>query len=116
MAWLKQELEQSKMTRHHQFAFVDCDPISLPRWFLRFLAKGRVLCLFGITSGNAYEEVVIVEQNEDAENGSDEESISSLGSGIKEDEPFRMKIVGRGDSSLKCVNLEEYGAWNFENL
>lgn len=116
MSWLKQELEQSRMTRHHQFAFVDCDPITLPRWFLRFLAKGRVLCLFGITSGNTYEELVVVEQSEDVENESDVESISSLGSGIKEDEPFRMKIVGRGDSSLKCVNLEEYGAWSFENF
>jgi len=116
MSWLKQELEQSRMTRHHQFAFVDCDPISLPRWFLRFLAKGRVLCLFGVTSGSAYEEEVVVEQIEDDETGSDEESISSLGSGIKEDEPFRMKVVGRGDSSLRCVILEEYGVWNFENI
>jgi len=29
-AWLRQELEQSRMTRHHSYAFVDCDPDDLP--------------------------------------------------------------------------------------
>lgn len=118
MLWLKQELEQSRMTRHHQFAFVDCDPNMLPDWFLRFLLKGRVLCLFGITSGENYEHEFVLSQSFDKDStpSSDDVSVTSSDSDTIENEHFCMRIVGRGDSSLKCINLEEYGAWNFENI
>ena len=45
----------------------------------------------------------------------DDVSMSSLESGDDEEE-HTMKIVGRGDSFLCCLQLEEYGAWKFIDI
>ncbi len=113
LAWLKCELEQCRMTKHHLFAFVDCDPNRLPSWFIQRLARGRVLCLFGLSDGEAYEKE-IVHSNLDGR-VADDDSVSSVESGTEED-VHTMKIVGRSDGSLRCIQLEEYGAWEFENI
>ena len=122
--WLKQELEQSRMTQHHTFAFVDCDPFSLPDWLLKLLTKGRVMCLFGPHRDficREDEHCCVAnskdESNEDSnDNDNDDDvSLSSMESGPDEEE-YRMKIIARGDNTLRCVNLEEYGKWNFEDI
>ena len=119
--WLKQELEQSKMTQHHTFAFVDCDPDMLPDWLIKLLAEGRVLCLFGTHHDSiAHERDCVYSTKEDREDkhssdkNDDEASLSSLESGA-EGEEHTMKIIGRGDGTLRCVQLEEYGAWEFKD-
>ncbi len=113
LAWLKCELEQCRMTKHHLFAFVDCDPKRLPSWLIQRLARGRVLCLFGLSNGEAYEKE-IVHSNLDGK-VVDDDSVSSVESGTEED-IHTMKIVGRSDGSLRCIQLEEYGEWEFEEI
>ncbi len=123
--WLKQQLEQSKLTQHHTFVFVDCDPDKLPEWLIDRFAEGKVLCLFGINSDAIVKERECVwsnkEQTEnddsehDADTNDDEASLSSLESGADNDE-HTMKIIGRGDGSMRCVQLEEYGAWKFIDI
>ncbi len=115
--WLKQELEQSKMTQHHTFAFVDCDPDSLPSWLIQLLAKGRVMCLFGSNGElKSCEREIVCSTKEDYEDvDEDDVSMSSMESGADEEE-HTMKIIGRGDGSLRCLQLEEYGAWEFIDI
>lgn len=134
MEWLKQELEQSRMTKHHLFAFVDCDPNQLPPWLIRRLSKGRVMCLFGIAEGEAYvkeyeysntstetkdEPNTSTETKDESSKGADDydddESLSSVESHVEEDINI-MITIARSDSSLRCIQLEEYGAWEFEDI
>jgi len=127
MVWLRENLEQSRTAQHHAFAFVDCDVKELPTYVVKALAKGRVLSLFGISSGpntdSAYKysssndtpidtkEVrgaeKVVKINADAESSSDSDAERSS---------HTMKIVQRGDSSLCCITLEEYGAWEMKDV
>ncbi len=123
MQWLKEQLEQNEMTRHHSFAFADCNPEELPKWLLNRLAKGRVSCLFGLSNENqSFAETKFVytkplsKNNEDGEDeDSDDASQSSAGSAVEEEERL-MKIIKRGDASLQCWKLEEHGAWEFEKI
>lgn len=125
MEWLKEQLELSEMTRHHSFAFVDCNPDDLPQWILKKLAKGRVSCLFGLSNGNepqtesqhVYCKNATKDEEQDQEtkdNMDDVASQSSNESGVDEEER-QMKIIKRGDASLLCLKLEEYGAWEFQS-
>lgn len=117
--WLKQELEQCRMTRHHLFAFVDCNPDQLPSWLIRLLTKGRTQCLFGINNEASVIEKVstylprVIENSFDASDD-DDDSVSSLESDI-ENEEYNMRIVIRGDASLRCWHLEEFGEWEFHD-
>ena len=116
--WLRQELEQSRMTRHHVFAFVDCSPMKLPTWLLKLLTKGRVLCLFGPHSNSSAIEEKFMYSDEgglkcDDSDSNDDNSLSSLESD-EEDEECMMQIIARGDGTLRSWQLEEYGAWKFE--
>lgn len=122
--WLKQELEQSRMTRHHVFVFVDCSPKKLPAWLVKLLAKGRVLCLFGPHSDSPAVEkeyTYSVEgglKSDDSSSDSDHDDDNSLSSSESEAEndEHTMQIIARGDGTLRCWQLEQYGAWEFENI
>jgi len=119
--WLKQELEQSRVTRHHVFAFVDCNPEQLPAWLMRLLTKGRTLCLFGIYNMSSVIETVSKysqKNTDDAstdDNDADDDTVSSLESDI-ENEEYSMKVIVSGDASLRCWHLVEYGEWEFQNV
>ena len=134
MKWLRQELEQSQMTRHHAYVFVDTDPRNLPPHLIRSLAKGRILCLFGLADGPPFEseyEYGALKEGEPGKSGiktrltdkemayddDDNISVSSDESegGMEEDRRV-MKILVRSESSLRCMNLKEYGEWNFETV
>ncbi len=121
MQWLEEQLEQSEMTRHHTFAFIDCEVDQLPQWLLKKLAKGRVACLFGLSEGSTNEKKFVYRKpstknsiNEDICDAGDDASQSSADS--FEEEPRQMRIIERGDSSVCCWKLEEYGAWEFEDV
>jgi hypothetical protein len=49
MMWLQGLMEQSRMAKFPLFAFCNCDPRELPPIVLRWLAWGRILCLYGIS-------------------------------------------------------------------
>ena len=133
MKWLRQELEQSQMTRHHAFVFVDTDPRELPTYLLRILAKGRILCLFGVADGPLSEseyEYGDLKEGESGKSGiktrlTDKEmrfdddncSVSSDESegGMEEDRRI-MKMLTRSESSLRCMDLKEFGEWTFQTV
>lgn len=124
LRWLKQELEQSRMTKHHIFAFVDCNPNKLPTWLLRELSRGHVLCLFGVAEGNCLETShTYPERNsfgkkqvgEEIDDDDEDESISSSSDGeTMSRDSHVMKIVQRGDSTWCNINLEEFGEWQID--
>jgi serine/threonine protein kinase len=119
--WLKEELEQNEMTRHHAYAFVDCKPDQLPKWLLKKLAKGRVMCLFGLSDGAVTATEFIYRKSlgkntETEENHDFDDDASQSSADSHEEEDRHMEIIGRGDSSVLCWKLEEGGAWNFENM
>ena len=118
MNWLREQLEQSELTRHHTYAFVDCEPDQLPEWLKRKLAKGRVQCLFGISDGPLRESEYVfrkvsVNDREMAEVDDDESQSSTE---IDEEDIRLMKIIARGDASIRCWKLEEHGVWKFEDV
>jgi len=117
MSWLAEQLEQSEITRHHSYAFIDCAIDQLPKWLIKRLAKGRVLCLFGVSKGPTNQGTYIysksnadVTEKEEVTDDDDNESQSSN----ENDEERQMIILQRGDASLRCWKLEEYGEWCFE--
>lgn len=120
MIWLKECLEQSKLTQHHVFVFVDCDPKLLPEGLLQRLHRGRTLCIFGPSGENdgycqsKYEcqpEPMAVEDN--ADDGDDDKSESSS---TGNDPSHAMLLVGSGKSQLRILNLEEYGEYNADDV
>ena len=124
--WLKQELEASRMTRHHIYAFVDCSPEKLLAWLIRMLAKGRVMCLFGPHSDSAaieteYTYECSVNDDEKSDDRSlnggnhDDDSLSST-KNVIDDEECKMKIIARGDGTLRSWRLEEYVSWEFKDV
>jgi len=126
LQWLKQELEQSRMTRHHIYAFVDCSPEKLPEWLIRMLTKGRVMCLFGPHSDSAamekeYTYECSVNDGEKSDDRSldgdndDDDSLSSA-ENVADDDECKMIIIARGDGTLRSWRLEEYGSWEFEDV
>lgn len=119
MDWIRELLEQSEVTRHHVFVFVDCEPEKLPKWIIQKMAKGRVLCMFGLSKGPLKEsrhEYLAPSKIGEDEDMNDDDSQSSSSDHEDNDDKRVMKIIARGDSSIRCWKLEEYGAWNFEKL
>ncbi len=115
MDWLREQLEQSEITRHHTYAFIDSSPELLPKWLIKKMAKGRVQCLFGVANGQLKEFSYIYRQSKPAENDKDADDDESQSS-TEIDEERKMKIIQYGDASIRCWKLEEYGAWNFEDI
>lgn len=121
MQWLEEQLEQSEMTRHHAFAFIDCEADQLPKWLLKKLTKGRVRCLFGLSKGTTNEKTFIYKKpsakgdvKEDINDDDAHDNASQSSADSFEEEAREMNIVERSDSSVLCWKLEEYGAWEFE--
>ena len=142
-SWLREELEQSRTAEHHLFVFADCDPRSLPSPFLRRLARGKALCLFGISSPPSssrggdgdespmYESTVHFEgktaggsaggggDNDDRGGGEGEESSEGDGDDSVEssnEKPRAMKVTSSSANRLHCVTLEDYGVWRAEDI
>ena len=118
MLWLKEILEQSKLTQHHVFAFVDCDPKHLPEALLLRLHRGKTLCIFG-PSGEKdafYESVykcqpepaAISQTNSNEEGNGDDNDVNSEASSTGNDPEHDMRLVGSGKSQLRILTLDEY--------
>ena len=49
MLWLREQMEQSRMAKPQLFCFCDCDPRDLSPIVQKRLARGRSLCLMGLS-------------------------------------------------------------------
>jgi hypothetical protein len=82
------------------------------------------LCLFGPHSDSPAVEkeyTYSVEgglKSNDSSSDSDHDDDNSLSSSESEAEndEHTMQIIARGDGTLRCWQLEQYGAWEFENI
>ena len=125
MLWLKEILEQSKLTQHHVFVFVDCDPKLLPEALLQRLHRGKTLCIFGPTGEkdafyeSTYEcqsgPAAISQTNNNEEGNGDDDDDNSEASSTGNDPEHEMRLVGSGKSQLRILTLEEYGEYHAED-
>jgi len=130
MMWLKECLEQSKLTQHHVFVFVDCDPRLLPEDLLQRLHRGRALCIFGpsgekdgVSHESKYdyqpesaEAVANADDGDEDKKCDDGDDDKSESSSTGNDPNHEMLLVGSGKSQLRILTLEEYGEYDAEDL
>lgn len=113
---------------------MDKDIRDLPTYVVRALAKGRVSCLFGISSeripdgkytysssndDGAAPIVVLDDKDDEVPDAErlirDDEGGGSSSDSDAERSSHMMKIVQRGDDSSLCsITLEEYGEWKIK--
>merc|ERR1711935_1055653 len=85
MLWLREQMEQSRMAKPQLFCFCDCDPRDLSPIVQKRLARGRSLCLMGLSkTGNPIDLKVKYSENETVD---DDVSVKSTDS--EEDESDR---------------------------
>ena len=117
MKWLQEQLEQSRMTKHRVFCFVDCDPKDLPQIVKKRLARGRVAALFGLSKSlDNYEDEVEYSANEKLE---DDSSVKSTDSEEDDGDNSTMKVFGDILNGTRWITVEEMeDKWqsSFENV
>ena len=120
VSWLREHMEQCRMSKHPLFAFIDGDPRDLPAVVSKRLARGRVLSLFGqsldatisTTVSYAANERVPLNDNDDAI------SLNSVDSGDDEEDEkddFTMKVEVAATTGLRWIRIgQEPGDWSSE--
>jgi hypothetical protein len=114
MGWLQEQLEQVRMSKHPFFLFCDTDPRDLPSVLLKRLARGRALCLVGVSKDiTSFETVVEYTCNEPSDD--DDASIRSTDSEEDDKDNFTMKMQGSQENGLRWITVhEEPDNWDIE--
>jgi hypothetical protein len=115
ISWLREQLEQVRLSKHPLYVFVDCDPRKLSLRLLKKLAQGRTLCVFGLLEDAAgisdgslpllhYEERIDYKANEVV----DDTSIRSTESQEDSDrDSFSMQVKATCENGLRWITVEE---------
>lgn len=101
-AWIREQLELCRMSKHPLFCFFDKDPRSIPLRLQKQLARGRTLCILG-PSLETFKDIIYYEANEVI----DDASIKSTDSIEDEKDEFSSKIEGTLENGLKIIQVEE---------
>jgi len=110
LTWLREELEQSRMTKQFLFVYVDCDPRELPDAVTRRLARGRTLCIFGPSEKDTFESQVFYNYEDD-----DNASVRSTDSEEDEQDNHITRMVGTAENGLQWIIVEgRDGDWKME--
>lgn len=107
MSWIREQLEQSRMSKHQVFAFVDCDPRQLPPSTMKRLARGRTSCILG----SSQEEPFASEVEYRIHDGIDDASVRSTDSDEDEKDNYTTGILGTNENGLRWITIEEHGKW-----
>ena len=114
VTWLREVLEQCRMSKHPLYCFTDSDPKDLPIVFLKRLARGRVLALYGLSKNETYSSTVSYTANETIPVNDDIVSLCSVES--EEDEErdnFTMKMEAVNETGLRLISVaEEPDVWD----
>jgi serine/threonine protein kinase len=114
-SWLREHMEQCRLSKHPLFCFVDCDPRDLPLLVTKRLARGRALSLFGLTKDSSFSVTLSYAPNEMicfSDNTDDTVSIRSEQSEEDKNDSFTMKIEGTVESGLRCIVVgQDPGDW-----
>lgn len=101
LTWLREELEQSRMTKQYLFVYVDCDPRELPDPLTKRLARGKTLCVFGPSEKDAFEEKVLYNHQDD-----DNASVRSTDSEEDEQDNHSTRLIGNPQNGLQWIIVE----------
>jgi len=114
MKWLREQMEQSRMAKPQLFCFCDCDPRGLPEMVLKRLARGRVLCLFGLANEDLDYEVSYAPN----ERLDEEASVKSTDSNEDLDDAQTMRVVASNKNGIEWLTVDEKERWaiSFENV
>jgi len=117
MHWLREQLEQVRMSKHPLYVFVDADPRTLPQRVVKRLARGRTLLLCGLLSlddeqsSASWVSTIAYKANEMVQERDDEEDAVSICSNESEEDDerdsFTMKVCATSANGLRWITVEE---------
>jgi hypothetical protein len=116
MAWLREHLEQVRMSKHPFFIFSDTDPRDLPAVLLKRLTRGRALCLMSVSKdATSFDAEVSYTCNDEATDN-DDAWIRSDNSEEDDRDSFTMKMQGTQENGLvRWITINEApGKWDIE--
>ena len=108
LAYLREQLEQVRLSKHPLFVFADDDPNKLPVRILKRFARGRTLGLYG-PSETSDTKMLRYNANEEVENEETNDNMSLKSTGSEEDQDrdsFTMNIQSFGNIGLLWINVE----------
>jgi 3-phosphoinositide dependent protein kinase-1 len=113
IVWLREQLEQSRMSKHPVFGFTDRNPRTLPLRVTKRLARGRTLALIGPCQdhelGGSYTDTVTYDANETV----DDCSIKSNESQEDDGDGFTMKVEASSENGLRWIVVDpEPDSWH----
>ncbi len=112
MLWLREQMEQSRMAKPQLFCFCDCDPRDLPPIVQKRLARGRALCLVGLSNtGSPIDFKIKYAENETLD---DDTSVKSTDSQEDEDDRATMRVYGTTMNGLRWITIDEKEEWYSE--
>lgn len=100
LTWLREELEQSRMTKQFLFVYVDCDPRDIPDTLSRRLARGKSLCIFG-PAEDTFESTIVYNCEDD-----DNASVRSTDSEEDEQDNHLTRMVGNAVNGLQWIVIK----------
>ena len=110
--WLREQMEQSRMAKPQLFCFCDCDPGELPPIVTKRLARGRSLCLMGLSkTGQPVDYKVKYVANETID---DDTSVKSTDSEEDEGDHSTMRVYGTTMNGLRWITVDEQEEWYSE--
>lgn len=103
--WLREQLEQVRLSKHPLFVFCNGDPLDLPTMVLKRLARGRTLGLYGVTEKEAFATQISYQANEKV---NDNVSVQSDESDEdNERDSFMMKVKASHENGLRTITVDE---------
>ena len=117
LAFVREQLEMVRLSKHPLFVFLDKDPQLLPDRVQKRLARGRTLNVFG-PGEKSLAAIVKYTANEEVLNEETDENMSVKSTASEEDEGrdnFTMKMNSLGDMGHQWITVEpEPDLWNTE--
>mmetsp|Transcript_8292 Transcript_8292/g.16077 ORF Transcript_8292/g.16077 Transcript_8292/m.16077 type:complete len:925 (+) Transcript_8292:81-2855(+) len=114
MLWLREQMEQARMSKQQLFCFCDCDPGDLSPMVQKRLARGRSLCLVGLSNtGNPIDCKIKYSANETLDDD-DNTSVKSTESLEDEDDRATMRVYGTTMNGLRWITVDEQEEWYSE--
>ena len=109
LQWLKQQLEQVRLSKYPLYVFVATDPRDIPSFVMKKLAQGRTLCVFGLMKWDLSqpkkeeESTITYYANEVV----DDVSVRSTDSAEDDKDNFTTKVKATSASGLYWITVDD---------
>lgn len=111
MKWLREQMEQARMAKQQLFCFCDCNPKDLPALVLKRLARGRVLCLYGVSKNEEEDLDYKLSYAPNEKVGDDDVSVKSTDSQEDENDAQTMRVIASSRNGLEWLTVDEKEKW-----